>query len=253
MPAYSDYSYKFGGSDYVLSFDFEYTNTRERDIAAADFDGTFSFSDLSGMKIIVAETIDQKSIESSFIIESNETRVVHLITNVPENLQQAQLSVNFGGKEFTANFDCEVNKIIPKELSFGGKQVVSKHGEITLVDLYIDSSIYPKNPSRYYRYYEANPGKTFVIGEFKVKNLDTVAIHPNYLITGLVKADGYEFEGTCAISVDGDSSLESTRLLDPLNETTAYFLAEIPEELKTANNITLSIRFYGEDYIASMP
>lgn len=253
MPTYSNYSYEFGGSDYVLSFDFEYKNTSNQQITAANFNETFTFDNLSGMKSVVVETKDKKSFESSsYIIGSNETRTIHLITNVPENLQDAQLNIDFAGTKFSASFNSETNAVKAKKLSLNSKQVVKDHGEITLVDTRIESSIYPKNPGIYYQYYEASTGKTFVIAEFNVKNLDTVAIHPTSLLFGKIKADNYEFEGTCAVSVDDDSSVVATRMLEPLDTTTAFFFAEIPESLKNAKSITLEIRFYGQDYVISL-
>lgn len=161
---------------------------------------------------------------------------VYIVFEVPETFKTdgKSLSVSMDLSdnlyEFIARESGEAQEFDPV-LVQGDKRVVENSGEITLVDTYYGSSLYPKNPSGYYSYYNAPDGYTFLISEFIVKNLSNESIHASRLITGNITIDGHEIEGTCILSTADGSNISNIFALDAMSEVTAYFTAQVPDDL----------------------
>lgn len=251
-PTYSDFTLSF--IDYLVSFDFEYTNLSEEVIteeSVADFCTIFTHEkEWVGLAL---ETEDMKKFEFEGRLLPGETRKLHFFADVSKSLDEAQLTLHFGDLQYVALFNGAQSEDDLAYLVAGDKQVVEDHGELTFLDAFIADSLYPENPSGYYRFLEADPNKVLVISKCLVKNLETEAVYVEDILTGTITAKGYKYEGFCAISVDNGQTLESDIRLDPLNEAMVYFVAQIPAELEDAEEIVSNIRFYGQSYTIGLP
>ena len=119
--------------------------------------------------------------------------------------------------------------------------------EISLEKVYVSDKVLPPKPRQsYYRYYDKNEGKKYLVAVLNVKNtgsksLNTDSVFTNFLEDGCTLQailDGkYEYSGF-VVGIEKDSSkkydLKSYYYLDALEKTQMYLIFEISSEVSNA-------------------
>ena len=235
----------------ALAFCFNITNLSSINIDDVYLKEHFSFLEDSLSVGVTMDTEDGKSLDSKGFIKPNETRVVY-IYSFTSPIDTGTLCLDYENAHYQALYSASSFKDDTITLQAGKKNVVKDYGEITFNKIYTTEELIPKNPGKYYTYWQPkSANETLFVAEFTVKNLDKQEIHPMFLFGNSEKCsitlDGYTYTADCKISASNDSEITGIVNLNPLQETTVYVMASIPQSLANASG-SIDILFFGQHF-----
>lgn len=194
-----------------------------------------------------AETDDGTSLDRHHGIPPLVTARVHYLFEVPENAELEELSIRVKAGDRTIRGEVSAAELAGKvrELAIGDAITDEQTLSAQVEDVFFTNVLKPEEPSSYYHYFEADPGKTYLVMKLTVKNLK--GDDQGYDTLAGVKCvyDGkYNYSGFTVFEKDGGGDLSSyanSNSLAPLEENVVYFLMEIPQEAESG---PLAIELY---------
>lgn len=179
------------------------------------------------------------------------TTRVHYLFKIPENQQPEKLSLRIKAGDRSVKGEVSVEALTSRnwELSLGGVITDDQTILATVEDVFVASKLEPENPGRYYHYFEADSGKTYLIMKLTVKNLGSGDLDYDTIAGVKCIYDGkYEYAGFTVFEEEDGADLSSYTNINsmaPLEENGIYFLVEIPEEA-AAGPLTMELYLAGQ-------
>ena len=179
------------------------------------------------------------------------TARVHYLFEIPDNQQPETLSlrVKAGDRRMMSEISVEELKNRSRALALGDIITDEQTIEAAVEDVFLTTKLEPENPGRYYHYFEADSGKTYLVMKLTVKNLDSSELDYDTIAGIKCIYDGkYEYSGFTVFEEDGGADLSSYTNISsmaPLEENGIYFLVEIPDEA-AAGPLTMELYLAGQ-------
>ena len=130
-------------------------------------------------------------------------------------------------------------------------KLYSEQFEIQIMSISTMNEIKPPKPARFYHYYTAPNGKTFIVVKIKAKNISDSKVAIDEIGSAhCVYKDKYNYSGFCVFETNGGEDLSNYTTIygvDPLDTAVCYYLIEIPKEAKNGPYI-VTFFFNGENY-----
>lgn len=116
----------------------------------------------------------------------------------------------------------------------------------------VTKKVVPKNPERYYRYYEAEKGMTYVDICIAYKNLESSAVMADDVGSAVMYYDNnYEYKSFSCIEEDNRGSFTYSNItsIDPLTTEYLHYIFEVPDEVVKSGKSMVVYLSFGEDNI----
>ncbi len=112
-----------------------------------------------------------------------------------------------------------------------GDQISTDNYEIVVSGVEWLDEIYPPDTSGYYRYYEDEEGKTYIVAKGSYKNLWSDSTSPNWATEAkFVFNDKYNIDAEIEVVKNGEMSKSFG--IDPLESSELYIWASVSDEMK---------------------
>lgn len=195
-------------------------------------------------------TVSDDSIEWYGTIEALEESRVYFAVQVPQgtSAENMTLTTTSGGNVSSCTLSISDYESKKQTINMGQEYTDNETLSITFEKAYFTNVVEPPRTDGYYRYYEAENGKKYLVTKFEVKNLKGSALDIEN-ITGIKAVyDGkYKYDGFVCVEEDEGSSLTNYADIDPLNTAVGYYLIEVPEMVENGP-VELEIYLLGENY-----
>lgn len=177
---------------------------------------------------------------------------IYVVFELPEFIKTDNKSISVNMTVFNQEYTLKVRdeneaEIEKNILELNKPQVIENQGEITFEGISFKKSIYPKNPGYLYSIYEASNGNKFFVAEFTVKNNSELDIHAQDLFDGTITIGDEEYPGSCILGNSDNSDIFASYALDISAKRTAYFIAEVPENVAETGG-TASFVIFNEKF-----
>ena len=179
------------------------------------------------------------------------TTRIHYLFKIPDNQQPEKLSLRVKAGDRSVKGEISVEALTSRnwELSVGGIITDDQTIEAVVEDVFISSKLEPENPGRYYHYFEADSGKTYLVMKLTVKNLDGGELGYDTIAGVKCVYDGkYQYPGFTVFEEEDGADLSSytgSNSMAPLEENGIYLLMEIPKEAE-AGPLTIELYIAGQ-------
>lgn len=205
-------------------------NVNGKDYSASDYTLTDGDTSVDGYSSI--DALETAKVYFSFKVKKG-TSTDGMVLTVKIGEQEASTPVSL------SDYEAQKAKLeINKEITDGDTL------SATVEKVYYTDIIEPTTPASYYRYYEAESGKTYLALKVRVKNLkgDDLACDE---IAGAkcVYNDKYEYTASSCVEEDGGSDITYSNItsIAPLDTTVMYYFMEIPEDAEGGD---MEVEFY---------
>lgn len=128
----------------------------------------------------------------------------------------------------------------PEKVAVG--QEVSADGyQFTVNSLSYEDEVYPSDLSGYYRYYEHQDGKSYLVADVSFTNLGTEYAVPGYSTKALVTVGGNKYDAN--IEVDGGSNMSPSYSVEAKDAARVLVFAAIPDAARDSGEATITWSF----------
>lgn len=114
-----------------------------------------------------------------------------------------------------------------------GEPVTNENYEFSLTSAEWVDEIYPPDTSGYYRYYQDEEDKTYLLIKGTYKNLWSDFTEPNWATSASIKVND-KYNVDAQIEVVQNGSMSVSYAIDPLEESEIYLWASVSDEMKEA-------------------
>lgn len=233
-------------SDIFVDLVMKVENTSDKELAVKDLKGVFHIADEDYTAEKVIEK-DDTTLSKSATIPSQETRIVHMYTEVSMKTNLTEdIQFIFTAHEEKAQLTYKINDFKEaKNYQKKGYTFKDDRAEIQLDKVTFTDQVKPAKPSTYYHYYQADNGKTLVALKVSIKNIGKEDLSTSRLIGAKIFVDGTEYSAGLVIEDNQQANLDTSVIIKTGKTHTGYFIGEIKEADK-AKEIEVCIYYAGQ-------
>lgn len=282
-PPHPDGAYSYCGAEdgkvYVdVCFGFKNLATQEIDVYGL-FEGQVLYDNAYEYTTSMrAETENRGSISSFHDLTPLSQEYVHVISQVPEEVQTSgkplMLTIKYEGKKYTFDVRNNITGQVPttppqssgtqtpapstptvpsvQAQKITDKQVITHNGKC---EFYVDFcnisvDVRPPVTDGAYSYYKGEEGKVYIDLCICYKNLETNAVSVDDITDPTVTyAGAYKYDGFVAGERDGRTSINSYVDFDPLTTEYMHLIVQVPEEVQTSGqSVEVFFNIAGTEY-----
>ncbi len=194
--------------------------------------------------------VSEDSIDPYSGLDALATSRMYFAVQVPigTNADDMTLTIICGGKTSACKISVSEYEAKKERFTLGKEYTDNETMNVTIEKVFFTKRLDPPRTDGYYRYYEAENGKKYLVAKIKVKNLKGSSLSDEDILgIKCIYKEKYNYDGfICAEAKDG-SSLDVYESIAPLDTRTMYYLVEVPEEVESETS-ELEIYLMGETY-----